>query len=39
MIGSALVAIGAATTVPALMAIRSRRVQSEWPRTHSLAEM
>jgi hypothetical protein len=38
-IGSALVAIGAATTVPALMAIRRRRVQSEWPRTHSLAEM
>ena len=39
MIGSVLFAIGAATTVPALMAIRSRRIQSEWPRTHSLAEM
>jgi hypothetical protein len=38
-LGATLVAIGAATTIPALRSIRRRRVQPDWPQTHSLAEL
>jgi hypothetical protein len=38
-IGTALVAIGAATTIPAALSLFTRRVRMETPRTHRLADL